>query len=432
MLRFYRKTLISLFRDLNRLSTDPKDVSLCFSIQERLLTYIRRIEYRIRVLKGQNISLRNTIGHARLPREETIKLKQQLELNDFKKQSYDQILNILRDIGDGIAFIYLDKWDIKPLCMSKEHAGFISGKKGIRLELKIFRLCKSQNIICIFNDITNAIRYGDITVLKHGIPQFIEAKSGHFDINGGRTQRQLERARNILNYLVHDHAEGVYPGQGEITLQRRELPIKERHHQIKLKRLLVKAMRSQRNTTLKIENGLYYNVSVSVGSVDKELNKLPKGAKWCVFFVNMEKQIKRAYYPFTLSLKDPEALFAFYDGQCMITVFVDLNVIEERLRKRGVAVEFYEDGDYFLGMDNPQTLMRDVRVSHHFIGRLGAEFLSLKWMIQTMHLWTATSVNGSALSIDTNSFPGIPHLTPMLLWGLSSEQRVLVHLFFFH
>jgi hypothetical protein len=387
MLKYNRKTLISLFHDLNQLSTDPKRVSLCFSIQERLLTHIRRTEYRIRALKNQNNGLRNTIRHARLPREQTIKLKEQMELNDSKKQSFNQLLNIFRDIGDGIAFIYLDKWDIKPLCMSKEHAGFISGKKGIRLELNIFRHCKSQNIICIFNDITNAIRYGDITVLKHGMPQFFEAKSGRSSINDGRTQRQLERAKKILKYIIHDHAEGVYPGQGDITLHRRALAKNERHHRKKLETLLVKVLGSQKNATIKIENGLYYNVSVSAGSAVKELNRLPSGAKWCVFFVNMEKQVKQAYYPFTLSVKNPEALFAFYDGQCVITVFVDLNVIEEQLRERGITVEFYEDGQYFLRMDNPQTLMRDVRVSHHFIGRLGAEFLSLKWMIEELCAW---------------------------------------------
>lgn len=124
MLRFYRKTLISLFRDLNQLSTEPEDVSLCFSIQERLLTYIRRTECRIRAIKEQNNTLKKTIRHARLPWEETTKLKEQMAFNDTKKQSYDQLLKIFREIGDGIAFIYLHKWDIKPLCMSKELAGF--------------------------------------------------------------------------------------------------------------------------------------------------------------------------------------------------------------------------------------------------------------------------------------------------------------------
>jgi hypothetical protein len=407
MLRNHRKTLISLFRDLNQLSTDSKDVSLCFSIQERLLTHIRRTEYRIKIIKKQNNTLKYTIRHARLPREETTKHKEQIALNDSKKQSYDQLLNIFRDIGDGIAFIYLNKWDIKPLCMSKEHAGFISGKKGIRLELKLFRHCKSQNIACIFNDITNSIRYGDITVLKYGKPQFYEVKSGRSSINNDRTQRQVERAKKILKYLIHDQGEGVYPSQGNITLHRRELAIKEKHHRRRLKTLLVKALGDHKNATIKIENGLYYNVSVFVGSADKDFNKLPKGAKWCVFFVNMEKRIKQAYYPFTLSVKNPEALFAFYDGECLITVFVDLNVIEEQLLERGITVEFYEDGQYFLRMDNPKTLMRDITVSHHFMGRLGAEFLSLKWMIEELCAWATEPP-----IIDTGTMPFMPSSSP--------------------
>lgn len=109
MLRFYRNTLIFLFRDLNQLSADPKDVSLCFSIQERLLTHICRTEYRIRIIKEQNNTLRTTIRHARLPREDTTKLKEKMAFNESKKQSYDQLLKVFRDIGDGIAFIYLNK-----------------------------------------------------------------------------------------------------------------------------------------------------------------------------------------------------------------------------------------------------------------------------------------------------------------------------------
>jgi hypothetical protein len=97
-------------------------------------------------------------------RDEASALKVRLKQNASRKDDYDTILLVLRDIGDAVAFTYIDKWDIKPLCLAKEPAGFISGKEGLRLELNIFRYLKSKNKICILNDITNSIRHGDITV----------------------------------------------------------------------------------------------------------------------------------------------------------------------------------------------------------------------------------------------------------------------------
>jgi hypothetical protein len=384
MIRYYRIHLISLFSDLNQLSADPSNLSLCFSIQEELLTYIRRIEYRIRAIKDHTKHLRNTIKHGRLPREQTTKLKKQVEDNDSKQQSYHQLLYVFRDIGDGIAFIYLDKWDIKPLCLSKEHAGFISGKKGIRLELKIFRYCKSQSIACIFNDITNSLRHGDITIPKYGVPLIIEAKSGRSGRSDERAKRQEERSKNILKYLINDRGEGVYPSQQGKIMHRSALTITEGHHRKRLETLLIKWLGTQKCTTAKIENGLYYSIFVSKESFVRQINKLPKGARWFVIIVNMEKYIAQAYYPFTLSIKTPEALLSFYEGKCQIIVFVDLNFIESKLRDRGFTVNYCEDGAHFLQIDNPETHIRDMKVSRHFIGRLGAEFLSLDWMIEEL------------------------------------------------
>ena len=85
----------------------------------------------------------------------------------------------------------------------------------------------------------------------------------------------------------------------------------------------------------------------------------------------------------------------------LISLFRDLNQFSTDSK------EFYEDGQYFLRMDNPKTLMRDIKVSHHFMGRLGAEFLSLKWMIEELCAWATEPP-----IIDTGTMPFMPSSSP--------------------
>jgi hypothetical protein len=371
-------------RDLQNLRLHPENVPLCFSIQERLINYIRRIEYRVRNIKSQISLVRGRIRHGRLPHEEADKLKATAHNKHSQKSAYDQLLSLLRDIGNGLAFIYINKWDIKPLCMSKEHAGFISCKKGLRMELALFRHCKAQNVLCILNDITNSLRHGDITMFKHGVPSIMEVKSGRAGTNDARTCRQLERARTISKYLKEDLGQNIYPGQGTATLHRRELTIDESEHRDTVTELLTKALESNSNLTLTLENGLYCNVSMAIDPTHESLNEIPQGGKMCVLFINTEKYVHQAYYPFTLSLSNPEALFAFYDGRCLITVFVDLGVIEQELGKQGIEVAVNIDGDDdFLSLTRRDVQLR-INVSRHFFGRLGAEFLSLQWLIHEL------------------------------------------------
>ena len=57
----------------------------------------------------------------------------------YQIEEYRWILDIHQSIGDGIAYTFIHKLDIKPLNF-KESAGFLSGKKGFILEKKYFVL----------------------------------------------------------------------------------------------------------------------------------------------------------------------------------------------------------------------------------------------------------------------------------------------------
>jgi hypothetical protein len=379
----YREELMSLFTDLNCLKANPKDLELCFSIQEKLIDRIRSIEYRIRVAKKEIAVLRDSIKNDRLSREQVQKLRYIIKRRDLRKFSYDQLLLVFRDIGDSIAFIYLDKWDIKPLCMSKEPAGFISGKRGLRQELLRFRSYQRENKPAIFNDITNSLRHGDITVPTHGVPIIIEVKSGKSSRNNKRAQRQFNRINKISQYLVSNNGEAIYPELEGVAMQRRDLGKKERDHQKKLSSLMKEAISSGRNIMRKIEDGLYYHIAVTdFSTIEEDMKKLPADAKWVCHIVNSEKQVKQAYYPFTLSINEPEALFQFYDGNIWITIFIDINIIEREFSAKGFIVKFLQDDINFLDLDSPDANLRHAKISLHFFGRVFAEFLSLRWMLE--------------------------------------------------
>jgi hypothetical protein len=322
------------------------------------------------------------IHHGRLAHEDVIKLKALLAHRYAKKAAYQTLLSVFRDVGDGIAFIYLDKWDIKPLCLLKENAGFISGKRGLRLELQIFRDSKRLNLPCIFNDITNSLRYGDITLAGGGLPRIIEVKSGRQRKRDARADRQVERGNRILKYLRDDQGEGVYPGYANITLHRRELFYEEKHHQQEVTNLLADALVSKKSLTRTIEKGLHYHIAVPGDAGIGNRDQLPKGSKMSCWYVTSEEYSNMAYYPFTLSIAHPESLFEFYDGKCLVVVFIDFTVIEEELAKAGATLEVRNDGEGdFLTLNNRDSGLR-VNVSRHFIGRLAGEFLSLEWMLR--------------------------------------------------
>jgi hypothetical protein len=252
------------------------------------------------------------------------------------------------------------------------------------MELALFRHFKSQNIVCILNDITNSLRHGDITSFKGGVPTIMEVKSGCPRTNDARTRRQVERASRILKYMKEDQGQGVYPGQGTATLHRRELTIDESHHRDKLTELLMEALAATRNVTRTIERGLYYNVSVLGQAGVESLNQIPNGGRICAIFVNPGEYVGQAYYPFALSITNPEAVFDFYNNRCLITVVVDSSVIEHELVKAGIEMAFNEDSDNeFLSLQSRDSGLR-VGVSRHFFNRIAVEFLSLEWLISEL------------------------------------------------
>jgi hypothetical protein len=102
-----------------------------------------------------------------------------------------------------------------------------------------------------------------------------------------------------------------------------------------------------------------------------------------VIFVNNFKECEQAYYPFILSLDDPESIVRFYDGNISLIVIVDSEVVADRLRSEEIDFRVRSDDEWpwEVKQHSEEGLSR---FSWHFIGRLGAEFLSLSWIVNEM------------------------------------------------
>lgn len=379
LIHYYKKSLIDVFQRLVEIKQMPEEsLEKSYQLQRILVHRIISIENRFQRNKNRIDAFKKTLGYSTSNDERVYKSKQINYLRDVN-QDYKRIINIFKAVGDGLAFIYLNKWDIKPLVF-KQSSGFISGKKGLRKELSILKGLNKDKKIAILNDITNCLRYGDITIPTEGFPILIEVKSSKtFSM---RNKRQLEKANKVLNYLATDETEGLYEGIG--TMKRVSLKSIEINYFKQLNDGIEIAFKDGYFIS-EIEEGLIYYIEFRP-DIDNALEKVFTNVKKpFVYFINSAKHKNLGYYPFTLSIGNPERLYDFYAGDFLISVVVDLQVLIDSLLEYGLTVQ-YTEGHYPLEMrkDGSSSEEEVVKVSDHFLGRIGFEFWSLKSFIDEL------------------------------------------------
>lgn len=385
MLYSYRASLVDLFTRVQRVRRRPvASANECLAIQETLIkriTYVegrtRKARLKMKMLKAALVGSVATRPTKAVSKETKAEIKCCAELIE----EYRRILGILREVGDALAFIYIDKWDIKPMAF-KQPPGYLSGKRGNRLERGILRGIFERGGVAILNDLTNCLRYGDVTILWDGNLHIIEAKSGR-GLNK-RGKRQVRRNELLLEYLRTDRSVGLY--EPDQPMHRRALDSDEVHHRDVLNSMLTEAIQ-HRGSYRKIEEGLHYIIETG----DK-LRTLPQAMELIhgqpvVAFVNEYKGCNVGYYPFTLSFEDPEALFAFYAGEILVLVAIDIDFVTRFLKGHGLSVSFLPRGDWTLQIVCDASGANEgwtIQVSKHFWGRLFGEFLGLDWFLSEL------------------------------------------------
>ena len=399
MYGYYRTSLLRLSRLLRELQLDPlSNRQTCLLIQEEVLKKIIRIEKNIRRHRRLLKELRRHLGLKKESATDKIKAKQlkdTISWHHSRIKEYQLLLITFRTIVDALAFIYFDKWDIKPQSF-KEPPGFVSEKAGLNFELRILRLVFSSGHVGILNDLTNCLRYGDVSILARGRKLIVEAKSGHS--GNPRTQRQKSELENIANYLTYDRSDKLPYIEGDV--QRLVTHCPEIDNRDQLNSIISRAHRNKTKYCLEeVELGLYYGATyiANTDMFNLLLGKPP--GSLIISLINELKYSGLGYYPFSLSIYEPSAWYNFYSGNLMIIVAIDTKVIEEKLSREGITIKLTAEWDRFpveltsLSSDAGNKSL----IGGHLFGRLFYEFLSLDWLLDEMiyryHYDNATEEN---------------------------------------
>jgi hypothetical protein len=283
-------------------------------------------------------------------------------------------LSMLLDIGDSIAFIYVDRWDIQPF-LSRPHAGFISGKAGLEGELRLLRILFENGEKALLNDITHCLRVGDITLFRDGDIIPIEVKSSEAGKASARAKRQQASGEKIMRFLVDDRATGLYhPGE---TVYRVASHSEPTDHSSELDRIL----NAYKGGWVReeVEPGLHYIVTNDPEDLFKRGNFAPD-RKLRGYMINEFKKRPRGHYPFPLSFRTPSQLLRFYRGEFVIFVVFDLGVVADALHEKGFLLDLSEEDSRSLHI-HPIQGTTALKVAEQFVRRFAGEFLTLRWFI---------------------------------------------------
>jgi len=137
-----------------------------------------------------------------------------------------------------------------------------------------------------------------------------------------------------------------------------------------------------------VEKGLIYYVAIRFEKdlLDKAINLCRK--KPIIAHLNQMKFLQMGgYSPVTLSIRDGEALYKFYDGQLNIIIAVDPSTIENVAEQRGYDVQIIEDSDHAMLISAKRpvpTGPQSIFVGRHLFGRIFSEFLSPHWLLNEL------------------------------------------------
>jgi hypothetical protein len=403
----FKKSIYKLTGLLRSLEANPSDCEILLNLQRALVTRIRRTEGRIAQLKLQRALLNQQKRRGRSSREESISLKQRINFAAEKIADAQQLLFIWKCFGDGIAYIYHDKFALKHMLYNthdyevKQTAGSLSDKEGFRKEWSLLRRLAQQGIPALLCDVTNTVRHGDVCVLSGSDPMPIEVKSS--SNRNARAERQIASLQALYKFFETDEATD-FRGLAKVT--RVELPVSDENHASVMNQCIEQS-RARGFAAMVPEEGLTYICLRDSDNVEA-LNQYI-GQQGIISLLN-EAKSERAwmpYYPFTLSIRSSEALYEFIKGDVSLGVLLDPQVLVRRFSERGLHAQFIDHPAYFLMVSRVGAVPGNDAfgaVSKQFFGRLFHEFGSLQQMadVELAHM-THLEETGATLEAEIAS-----------------------------
>lgn len=385
MLKYYKKHIFLLKDMLDNIDPASEDFKPLLELQKYIVERILDTERRLKKKKTEFNELKKSLNNKSSGKEKSKINKSKIKKINDTISGYKYLLYVWRCFGDGIAFKYVCKWNLKRLLFEsdspaiKQAAGHIGGKAGLKMEWHLVKNAAINKVPAILCDITNSIRHGDVCLLGASDPFVIEVKSSKN--KNKRVSRQIKAIDSIHSYLEKD--EGTIGGfEG---MRRVNIPVEEKNHNETFNKV-INAARKGKILNVCPEPGLFY-LGFSVGS-NPNYDELLSGINEpIVYLLNQVKTEKRwdNYYPFTLSIKNREALYAFLNGEVYLMVIVDGSILKSMSKKIGYDLDIVlsdEAGFVFTkkleGYDEPFTGI----IPEQYIGRIGLEFMSLSWFFQ--------------------------------------------------
>lgn len=360
---------------LQTLRTNLGDLATLKELQKLLIQEIVRAEAKVRELKIELMAIKGAPDGAAAGRSSFL---------EKRIEGYRQCAYIWRCFGDGIAFLYMDKFALKQSFYNtensnaKQHAGFIAGKSGLANELAMLDSAFEHNIPAVLVDLTNTIRHGDICLMGASDPCLIEVKSSKkLDRRGKKQKRSLEK---LHAFYETDKAEGL---RGYSDVRRVAYQMPEHTHVDQINECIVEALK-EGYAVRQPERGLTYIVISQHGSgLNNIMERLKLKAPW-VFFLNEVKSTRAwaPYLPFILTIEAGDHLWNFIRGNLCIFVLIEVDALCQIALDKGYQAEFdRDDEDYPLRVRIP-GFDGMPGISRHMLARMGMEFVSPRWVMQ--------------------------------------------------
>ncbi len=386
----YERSIRTLHNSMLAVNRNPENREAALELQMLILRKIKYVERRIRILRNHRQKIRlqlKGMNAKSLSKKESATLKDSIRRCDSAKREYQFLLSLLRTFCDALVFTYFDKWDIKPLAF-RPSPGYFSGKVGLKYELKILKTLFSKGQVAILNDLTNCLRYGDITTPSRFGPLPIEVKSGNGSNYRGRSQ--IERIQHVRDYLDTDRTNSLYGIEGEIVRFAAE---SEEVNYIKNISALLKHALVKGAATTAPEPGLVYAAHMSDKGWDATefMNLLliktkHFGGKPLTICLNEDKLGNLVYLPRPLAIRDETAFWLYLCDKLQIFVIMDTGYINDYFSKNDLQCNWLLDSDYMFDISpigvNPEN--DRLICSSPFFLRIAYEFLSLDWFLQTL------------------------------------------------
>ena len=385
LIKHYRRRILTLKNKLDKIDPESPDLQPLLEFQFYLIKQVTRDEERLKRRKRELSDLKRTLRDKNLGRRDSKTLKESIIRRKEAIAGNKYLLYLWRCFGDGVAFKFISKWNLKRFLYEadspeiKQKSGYIHGKDGIEHELALLTHAIKSKVPALLCDLTNVIRHGDICLLGDSDPVVIEVKSSKN--TNKRVERQLESIKKLQKYLQED----VGDVGGVLGMQRVEVHGEERHHGAVFNKAL-DLSKDRPYAKLNPEKGLYY-IALNT-EYEKDFAEVFRDIdNPIIYMLNQAKTEQRwdNYYPFVLSIKDPNNLYRFIAGNVYALVAVDFPVLKDMAAYIGYDLEISDfENEAFIfskliaGCDEPFKAV----VSKHFSGRLGFEFMTLEWFIE--------------------------------------------------